>query len=170
MEARLVLRYFLYAIILFFLQILLFNHVAIGQGLIPFVYILILLLLPIDLHKTIPLIFAFAFGLFLDLSNDTLAYNTGAFVIIAFVRPLVLQLLAPGDGYEAGKLPSFYNMGFGWFLFYSFILVFLHQFVYFSLDAFVFSKFFVVLAKTFVNTIYSVAFILALHILLFRNK
>lgn len=170
MEARLVFRYLIYSVILFFSQVLLFNYVAIGIGLIPFVYILILLLLPIETHKTIPLVLAFVFGLFLDFFNDTLAYNTGAFIFAAFVRPWILQILAPNDGYEIGKLPSFYNMGFKWFLPYSLIIVFLHQFVYFSLESFIFSKFFIVLAKAFVNTIYSTAFIIVMHILLFKNK
>ncbi|MBN2663848.1 MAG: hypothetical protein JXR68_09385 [Bacteroidales bacterium] len=170
MEARLILRYFFYSVFLFFLQILLFNHVAIGLGLIPFVYILIVLLLPIEIHRVIPLILAFVFGFLVDVFNDTIAFNTAAFVFIAFIRPWILQILSPSDGYEVGKLPSAFNMGFGWFIFYSIIIVFFHQLVYFSLEIFMISKILVVLAKVFVNTLYSVAFIIVLHILFFRNK
>lgn len=170
MEARLIIRYFFYAIVLFLLQVLLFNYVAIGIGLIPFVYILILLVLPIDIHRVLPLIFAFVFGFFIDVFNDTMAYNTGAFVFIAFARPWILQILSPKDGYEVGKLPSFYNMGFGWFVLYAIILIFLHQLIYFSLEVFMISKIFIIFGKALVNTFYSLAFIIVLHVLVFRNK
>lgn len=170
MEARLILRYFFYSVVLFFLQIILFNHVAIGIGLVPFVYILIILLLPVDIQRVIPLVFAFVFAFLIDIFNDTIAYNTGAFVFVAFLRPWILQILSPGDGYEVGKLPSVFNMGFGWFIRYTLIIVFFHQLVYFSLETFMISKILVVFSKAFVNTIYSVAFIIVLHILFFRNK
>ncbi len=170
MEARLLIRYFIYSTVLLLLQVLLFNYVSLGTGLVPFVYIMILLFFPIETHKALPLIFAFVFGLSLDFLNDTVALNTGALVFIAFIRPSILQLLSPDNGYEVGRLPSFYNMGLKWFVIYSLIMIFFHQFIYFSLEIFSLAKIHIIFFKTIVNTLYSFSFIILLHILIFKNK
>ncbi len=170
MNIRLFIKYFFYTTILVLLQILLFNYISLGTGLVPYVYFLIILLLPLEVHKLVPLLFGFFLGLFIDILNDTVALHTGAMVFAGYLRPFVLQILSPEDGYETGKLPSFYNFGLGWFLSYSLILMFFHQLVYFSLDIFMLSKIGLILLKTVINTLYSVTFIVIIHLLFLKNK
>ncbi|MBN2892092.1 MAG: hypothetical protein JXL97_09510 [Bacteroidales bacterium] len=170
MEIRLIIRYGIYFVALVLLQTLLFNYVSLGTGLVPFVYILALLLLPIDIQNWILLIFAFVLGFTIDVFNDTMALNTSAMLFAALLRPGVIQILSPRDGYEIGTLPSFKNFKPGRFLAFVSIIVFAHQIVFFSLDIFNFSKIGVVFLKTIINTVLSVAFIMILHLLFFKNN
>lgn len=170
MEIRLLIRYFIYFLALVLLQTLLFNHVSLGPGLIPFVYILGLLLLPLEIQNWILLIYSFALGISVDIFSDTLALNTSALLFAALLRPIVIQLLAPSEGYEVGTLPSYFSFKFGRFLIYIGIIVLAHQLVYFSLDIFEFAKIGVVIFKAFINTIYTLTFIFIIHLLFLKNK
>jgi len=170
MEVRLILRYIIYTVLLVLLQLVLFDYVQLGHDLYPFVYVLAILLLPIEIPRAVPLILAFIIGFLMDVFNDTIAFNTGALVFAAFLRPFILQMLSPGDGYEIGKLPSYLNMGIGWFLGYSFIFLFFHQLVYFSFEIFMLAKIHIVLFKALINSVYSLVFVFILHLLFFRNK
>ncbi len=169
MEIRLLIRYGIYFVVLYLLQILGFNYVQIGTGLFPAVYLLIIILLPIEINKMWLLVTAFIVGMIMDISNDSIAINTAALVFATFFRPFILQVLVVRDGYEIGKLPSFKNYGLNWFIFYSLAFVFLYQLVYFSLDIFSFAKIGVILLKTVINTLYTVSFVVLLHLLFFRN-
>ncbi len=170
MEVRLALRYVVYFIVLLFLQILLFNYVSIGIGMIPFVYILGLILLPIEVPNWFLLIYAFVLGICVDVAGDTMAINTSALLMAAFVRPRLIRFLSPDDGYKAGTLPSFFSFKPKLFLTYVAIIVFIHQLVFFSLDIFKLSKILIVLFKAFVNTFYSLIFIIIIHLLFMKNK
>lgn len=170
MEARLIIRYSLYSLILIFLQISLFNYIEIGEGMFAAIYVLIILLLPIELHKAIPLILGFFIGFIIDIFNDTIAFNTGAMVMTAFARPFILHLLAPSDGYEIGKLPSLFNMGIKWFLIYTVMLLFLYQLTFHLFEIFTLTKLHIILLRTIINTTLSTFFILILHLTFFRNK
>lgn len=169
MEARLLIKYSIYFVILYLLQVLVFNYISIAVGLFPVVYLLLILLLPIEIEGFWLLIVSFLVGFSIDISNDTLALNTSSLLFAAFFRPFILQIIAVRDGYEIGKPPSFKNYGINWFIIYSLIFVFIFQLTYFSLDIFSFAKIGVILLKTFINTLYSVSFIVLLHLLFFRN-
>jgi hypothetical protein len=170
MEFRLVFRYISYSILLIFLQVILFNNVLLGVGLAPFVYVMLLLFLPIDIKGWVLLIIAFFLGLFVDVFSDTLAINTSACLFVAFARPYTLRFLSPDDGYESDFLPSYHHLGLRWFALYSLVLVFIHQLVYFSLDIFELSKIGIVLIKAIINTLLTVFFILTLNIFVFKNR
>ena len=170
MEVRLIIRYIIYFISLVLLQTLLFNYVSLGTGLVPFVYILAVLLLPIDTKNWFLLLFSFFLGFTIDVFNDTLALNTMALLFVALLRPLIIRLLAPSDGYDSGTLPSFSSFKLSRFIVYSLILVFSHQLIFFSFDIFAFSKLGIIILKTLINTIFSVIFITILHLIFFKNK
>ncbi len=170
MEGRLIIRYSVYFIALFLLQILLFNYVLIGTDLYPFVFLLFVILLPIEIERITVLLSAFVLGLFLDFSTDMVAINTIALSFAAFIRSGVLALLSPSDGYEPGKLPSIKNYGLAWFTYYSVIMIFAFSFVFYFFKAFALSQIGLVFLKSLANTIYSTIFIILMHLIFFRNK
>ncbi len=170
MEVRLIIRYVIYFVSLVLLQVLLFNYVSLGTGLVPYIYVIAILLLPIDIQKWIVLILSFVIGLTVDIFNDTVALHTSATLVLAFMRPFVIRLLSPEDGYVIGTLPSNFTLKFWRFFAYITILLFFHQLVYFSLDIFLFPKIEVIILKTFVNTIFTSVFVVFLHLLFYKNK
>jgi len=128
-------------LILIFLQIFIFNNITVSSlGVIPFVYIIIIILLPFETPNWLLIIVAFFLGLFVDIFSDTMGLNASATVLIAFVRPWVLNSLSPRDGYETLTFPRVYYQGLTWFLKYASILIVIHQIVYYFLEAFGFSN------------------------------
>jgi hypothetical protein len=75
------------------------------------------------------LIICFFTGLTIDFFCGSPGMHTSATVLAGFVRPYVLRLISPRDGYQAGSDPSMLIYGFNWFLIYTLIIVLLHHFM-----------------------------------------
>ena len=119
----------------FLFQVLILkNLVLFGVG-FCFLYILFVLLLPIQI-KTIPaLLISFFMGLGVDLFYDTLGIHTASLLAVGFIRYRWLQVLVPTGGYDDDLQPSLLNMGFGWFLSYSLPLVLIHHSLFFYIES-----------------------------------
>ena len=156
-------RYSLIFIILLLLQVLLFNNINFGGYINPCVYIMFIMLLPVEIPGWILLVISFFTGLIIDFFTGTTGMNTGATVAAGFVRPYVLRIISPRDGYEAGASPSMLVYGFRWFLLYSLVIVSLHHFILFFLEVFRFTDFFRTLMRIILSTLFSVSFILLIE-------
>ena len=170
MEAGEGLKYFIYSLIILLLQIFVFNNIILGTGIFVSLPVLFILLLPIEISKWLLLVLAFTFGLTVDIFSDTLAMNTAGLVFSAFIRPFVLAILQPTEGFEPGKRPSAFYFGLGKFLIYASILAFSFEIVFYLFEMFSLSKFLIVLYKSLVTSVMSVISISIIHILFLRNK
>lgn len=132
-----------------------------------FIYPLIIIAFPFSTPRPVVLTMAFFIGLIVDIAYDSIGLHTSAIVITAFLRSFVLILLQPRGGY-GDKSIGLYSYGSIWYLRYTAILMAIHVFLYFSLDAFTF----VFLWKIFVNTLLSFAVsyvMLLLYSMIFRT-
>jgi hypothetical protein len=89
--------------------------------------------------------------------------HTSATLLAGFVRPFVLRIISPRDGYESGADPSMFVYGFRWFLTYTAIIVFIHHTALFYLEVFRLTDFFRTLARVLLSSLFSVTFILLLE-------
>ncbi|MBN2681175.1 MAG: rod shape-determining protein MreD [Bacteroidales bacterium] len=151
-------RYSLMFVFLVLIQVLFLNNIELGGSINPFLYILFILILPFETPSWMLLVLGFFLGFSIDIFVNTLGIHTSASVFAAFVRPMVLSLIIPRDGYESGTLPRISFYGLPWFIRYSFSIVFAHHLFYFFMEAFTFSGFF----NTFGKVLYSFAFTIAL--------
>ena len=157
-------------LILVVLQIFIFNNIHISSyGVVPVVYILYIILLPFETPKWLVMILAFFLGLTVDIFSDTMGINAAASVLVAFVRPGLLNYLSPRDGYEIGSFPRIYYQGLNWFLKYAVSLVFLHQIAYYLIESFGFDNFFILMYKITIAAIISLLFILLSQYTVFRK-
>lgn len=157
-------------IILLVLQILVFNNIGISSlNIIPVFFILFILMLPFETPKWLILLSAFILGILIDIFSDTSGLNASATVLIAFIRPLVLQYISPRGGYDTGTSPRVQDMGFSWFLKYASVLIFVHQFAFYFLENFSFSNFFYILTKIIIGTIISLILIIIAQFILYRK-
>jgi hypothetical protein len=85
--------------------------------------------------------------------------HASASVFLAFVRPYVLNALAPRDGYEINTPPTSSGLGWFWFLRYAAIGVFLHHFFLFFVEVFRFSEFFDTMGRILMSTAFSLVLI-----------
>lgn len=143
-----ILSFFIY----WLLQVLFFRNVALFDTAFCFVYVGFLLLLPIETSLTSLLLLGFGMGLAIDIFYDTAGVHAATMVIIAFIRPSLLQFLRPSGGYENIEKPTLAKLGFNWFIMYAGIILLLHHSILFLIQGSNFSlwlsNFFVILAST----------------------
>jgi rod shape-determining protein MreD len=154
------LRFSLIFILLLLLQVLLFNNIRFSGYVNPYIYIMFILLLPVEIPGWLLLIISFFTGLIVDFFSGSPGMHTSATVFAGFIRPYVLRLIAPRDGYEPGSDPSMIIYGIRWFMIYTFIIVLFHHTMLFYLEVFRFTDFFRTLFRVLLSTLFSGTFIL----------
>jgi rod shape-determining protein MreD len=155
-----ILRYTVFFIVLILLQVLFFNNIQFSGFVNPYVYIMLILLLPVEISSWILIIIAFFSGLIIDFFSGIPGTHAGASVAAGFVRPFVLRFISPRDGYESGAIPSMRAYGFRWFLIYTVLIVAVHHTVLFYFEVFRFAGFFRTLIRVILSSLFSVTFIL----------
>lgn len=141
-------------------QILIFNNIYLGGVFNPYIYVLIILSLPIETSAVLVLFIGFFTGLFLDLFSHTIGMHTMAFTLLAFLRPMMLKVVAPRDGFEFGTTASIKDFGWGGYAFYTMLLVFPHHLLLFTLEEFSSGSIWLMTQKVFANTILTTLIIL----------
>jgi cell shape-determining protein MreD len=151
------------------LQIAVIQYVNFGSWCNPQLYLISVLLLPFETPRMIVLLICFVQGIVIDLFYDQQGLHSGAMVLLGFLRPYVLNFIAPREGYDALMKPSSYHMGNFWFLTYASILVFAHHVFYFYIEIFRFSEFFSTLLRAFVSCLATVVLIFLFQFLFHRK-
>ena len=144
-------------IFLLLIQTLILRSVTFDWYNFGFVHILIyplfILLLPIKTPRALVLSLAFLMGIGVDMFYDSLGVHASALVFTAYMRNVIMKILEPYGGYNVEDSPTIRNFGVGWFFTYSAILMFVHIFFYFCVEAFSFVYIFEIM----MNTIFSFA-------------
>ena len=156
-------------IVVVLFQILVMDNVIISGYMVPYVYLIFLILMPFETPRWIVLVSGFLIGFGIDLYEHTLGIHTAASVLVAFVRPYILGILAPRDGYEPETFPRIHYYGFLWFLKYTLLLVFLHHFVLFFLEVFQLQDFLSTLLRVIMSSILSAFTIVLSQYFVFRK-
>jgi rod shape-determining protein MreD len=156
-------RYSLIFILLILLQVLLFNNIQFSGYVNPYVYIMFILLLPFEIPSWLLLLLSFVTGLTIDIFSGTPGMHTSASLLTGFLRPYVLRIIAPRDGYEAAADPSMLIYGFSWFFTYTLLLVLVHHTALFYLEVFRFTGFFRTLFRVLLSSMFSITFILLIE-------
>ena len=154
-----ILRFGLIFIILILLQVLLFNNIQFSGYVNPYVYIMFILLLPVEIPAWVLLIISFFTGLVVDFFSGSPGMHTSATVMAGFARPYVLNLVSPRDGYEGRSEPSMLNFGIRWFVTYTVFIVLIHHTVLFYLEVFRFTDFFRTFLRVLLSSFFTVTFI-----------
>ena len=149
-------RYLIHFALLVVLQVFILNNIQFSGYINPYIYILFILALPFETPNWALLILAFILGLTIDIFSSTVGMHCTATVFMAFMRPYVLKVISPRDGYESESLPQLRYYGAGWFIRYSAILIFAHHFVLFYIEIFRFSSFFTTFARVILSSIFTI--------------
>ena len=152
------------------IQVLLLNHIQWNGYVNPYVYVLFILLLPVEIPNWVLLIIAFITGITIDMFGSSGGMHAAATVFMAFFRPGVLRLIAPREGYEAEMKLNPQTMGFTWFITYLSIMVILHHLLCFYLEVFRFSEFFITFFKAILNSLITVVLIVIGEYLFGQSK
>lgn len=157
-------------IILVLVQVLIIKNLELGRFINPFIYILFVIILPFETPKWLLLLSAFILGITIDMFYDTAGMHAAAAVCMAYVRPGVLKLFSPRDGYEIGTQPTIQYLGIPWFLSYSGILIILHHFILFYIEIFRLSEFFSTFLRIVLSSIFTMLLVVFSQYLFHRKK
>ena len=157
-------------IVLVLAQVLIIKNIELGRFINPFIYVLFIIVLPFETPRWLLLLSAFVLGITVDLFYDTAGMHASAAVFMAYVRPGVLKLFSPRDGYEFGTQPTIQYLGVPWFLSYSGILILFHHLVLFYIEVFRFSEFFSTLIRVLVSSVFTLLLVIISQYLFQRKK
>jgi rod shape-determining protein MreD len=119
-----------------------------------------IMLLPVEIPSWLLLLLSFITGGIIDFFSGTPGMHSSATVLAGFIRPYILRLISPRDGYEPNSDPSMIIYGFRWFLIYSAFIVLVHHTALFYLEVFRFTDFFRTLGRVLLSSVFSITFIL----------
>lgn len=156
-------------VLLLLIQILVMNNIGFSGYVNPYIYLLFIILLPLEIPAWLLLIIAFFTGLTVDLFTATAGLHTSATVAVAFVRPYILRVIAPREGYDLGDEPGIRTKGFRWFIIYVVLIVFIHHFTLFYVEVFRLKHFLHTLLKVILSSLFSILFIVIIQVLLIRK-
>jgi hypothetical protein len=168
MNSSLGIQHIIQFLLLVVLQIFIFDSLVLFSTGFCFIYVGFLLFLPISINRLFLLFLGFVTGFTIDIFYDTMGIHAAASVLLAFLRPHVLNLITPRDGYDTGDSVNLHVMGWRWFLTYIVILIAMHHTAVFFLEIISFEWY--TLAKVLLSTLFTGMVIVILQLLFFSVK
>jgi rod shape-determining protein MreD len=162
-------KYIVYFVVFILLQLLVFNNIEFSGYINPYIYVLFILLLPFTTPRVVLLVVAFLLGLTIDLFMGTPGVHSSSTVLLAFARPWVMSLFSPREGYQSGTYPRLSQFGMEWFVKYTVMLVIIHHFTLFYLEAFSFNHFFNTFFRAFLSSVLTSLIIVFSQFFVFRK-
>ncbi|MCX6204684.1 MAG: rod shape-determining protein MreD [Bacteroidetes bacterium] len=158
-------------ILFIFFQVFILNEVPpLHQFIVPYIYFLFILWLPFNINRFFLLILAFAYGTTLDYFTGIGGLHAAPCVLIAYLRPFLLNLLIPQDTTENSYIePSIKSMGWAPYSLYVAILTFLHHFLLVLIEWLQFGNFVYFIGKVAGTTAVSLMLIFITEMLFFRK-
>ncbi|GAA4389803.1 hypothetical protein [Hymenobacter koreensis] len=135
-----------------------------------FFYIGFVLFLPIATPVVLLLVLSFVTGFALDVFYDTGGVHAAAAVLLGYLRPWVLRLLTPRDGYDAQDSVNIHQMGWQWYLVYTVLLLGIHHAAFFFLELGSLRTVGVTLLKVLVSTIFTGLTLLIIQLVFFPAR
>ena len=137
---------------------------------VPYLYFLFILWLPFNMPRLGLLAIGFLTGLLLDYFKMTPGLHTAACVLIAYVRPFIINLLMSKETTEFNyHEPSPRGMGWGPYMVYAFTLTLLHHTYLVMLEWMQFGTFLDFLIKVGATTAISMLLIITTELLFPRR-
>jgi len=157
-------------VLLILLQVFVFNKMSVRGFLIPYIYVIFILLLPVNTGKSWLLLLGFLSGIVIDIFGNSLGIHAAAATLLAFARPGILRFYFPRLEFSENEQPDIKKLGLSGFIKYAFTLLLIHQFTLTYLEVFTFRNFFVRLEQVLFNSLYSLLIILILVLLFSERK
>jgi rod shape-determining protein MreD len=156
-------RFSLIFVLLILLQVLVFNNIRFSGYINPYIYVMFILLLPVEIPSWLLLLISFVTGAVMDIFCGSPGMHASATLLAGFVRPYTLRVISPRDGYEPGVDPSMFIYGLRWFLIYTSLIILIHHTALFYLEVFRFADFFRTMLRVLMSSLFSITFIVLLE-------
>lgn len=153
------------------IQVYILNKIPyLHRYIVPYLYYVFLLWLPFSTPRIGLLALGFLAGLMLDYFTMTPGLHTAACLLIAYVRPFVINILILKEASEFNfHEPSPHSMGWGPYMVYALILTLLHHTYLTLLQWLQFGTFFTFSMKILATTAISMLLVLTVELLFPRS-
>lgn len=152
-----------YFIVYLLAQVMLFKQLVLFNTAFCFIYIVFILMLPIETNSMVLMLAAFLLGFSVDIFYDSLGLHALSLILIAYVRNFWLSTITPQGGYDTGEGPTLAVNGIQWFIVYTLPLVFIHHFTLFFFQAGGFQLFWYTMTKVITSLMFTMTIILFLQ-------
>jgi len=148
-------------------QALVLNHMKpLHQFITPYLYFLFILWMPFKTGRLSLLFISFLFGLSLDLFLQTPGLHAAPCLLIAYLRPFIINMLVPRETKELSLgSPSRITMGVAPYILYVVVLTFMHHLYLVFLEWMYFGNILYFFGKVFFTTLVSLVLILITELL-----
>lgn len=134
--AKQVIHFIILFFILVLVQVLVCNNISIFNVATPFIFIYLLVRLPITVSTNWMLTIAFFTGLTVDIFSDTQGMNALACTLLGAARNLIIRLYVPRRDEITDTIPSTKSLGIGVFMKYLFTMVLCYCTIIIFIEAF----------------------------------
>jgi len=158
-------------IVFILVQVYILNEVPpLHHFFVPYIYFLFILWLPFNINRLFLLMVAFVYGFVLDSFTGYYGLFTAPCLLIAYLRPFLLNLLIPQETTEQSYIePSIKSMGWAPYSLYIVLLTFLHHLYLVLIEWLNFGSFSLFIVKTLGSTALSLLLIFITEMLFFRK-
>ena len=168
MSRNLILLIFTFLILALFQVLVLKYMVLFGVG-FCFLYLMALLILPLEMGFAGAMITGLLLGLTVDIFYNTTGIHAAASVLVMFIRPYWMSISKPRSGYEVNDLPMISNYGLTWFVIYALPLIALHSLAVFLIESGG-QLIGLSLLKMFVTSVISLVFMISIQYLFYSKS
>jgi len=158
--------------VLILFQVYVLDKIRLHQMVTPYIYFIFILWLPFKTNRTVLMLLAFILGMTLDSFRHHPGFHAAACVLMAYIRPFIINLMIPQEGAETNyEEPSFRSMG-GMlpYLIYAGLLIMLHNCWLFLLEAWQFADVWYFFLKTLLSTAIGLLLVLITELLFSRDQ
>lgn len=153
------------------LQALVVNNLNLAEGwVLPFIYPFALMMMPVTSPQWLLMVLGFAMGFAMDSFMATWGMHTSAAVLVGFLQPYVLQLIAPREGYDVYLRPTVQDMGLPWYLTFAALLMVPFHLWLGLLEVFSLKALLEVLGRTALSTLAALVLMILGQYLMFTSK
>jgi rod shape-determining protein MreD len=162
---------FRFVLFIFVQVFILFKMPPLHRFITPYLYYLYILWLPFSMSRAGLMGLAFIFGLTLDYFMNTPGLHAAACVLIAYLRPFVVNMLISQEGADKNYLsPSVTSMGWAPYFTFVFVLTLFHHGYLVFLEWMSFGSFLYFIGKVIATTGISMLLVLLTELLFFRKE
>lgn len=164
---RTIFRYILHFFILIIIQQFVLGNLFLFNLIHPYLYVSLILMMPVNMNKYMFISLAFVFGFVMDILSFTYGLHSATLVLIGFIRPNIMRYFISEEQIEQNIEVHFTTLGARRYLIYLLIMLFIHHSLLNLLQVFSFREYLFTFYKTLLNIISSMLLIVVYDLTFF---
>lgn len=164
------LKHIVRLMLLLFVQVLIVNNINLSSYVNPYIYILLLLMLRVNVPKWQSLLVGFVLGALMDMFSNTVGIHMFATTLLGYLRPRLLSASLNKEDYDANIEPNIATKGFIWFFTYCASLIFVHHCALFFMEIYSTKEFFATMQRVLYSSAVTLLMIILAQFLFFTVK